>query len=189
MSQPSGDVTRLLKDWRGGNPDALHRLVPLVYEELRLIAARRLRREQQNQSIDATALVHEAYLRLIAQDVPDWHNRVHFFAIAARLMRQILIDRARTRKSSERGAELTRMPLDEITVLSTALPDDRLLALDEALERLAGLDQQQSRIVELRFFAGLTIDETAEALGSSAATVSRDWAMARSWLSREIEKA
>jgi RNA polymerase sigma-70 factor (ECF subfamily) len=187
MTRSTGEVTRLLKEWRDGNTDALNQLLPLVYAELRRIAAGRLRRERTTHSIEATALVHEAYLRLVAQDVPDWHDRVHFFAIAARLMRQILTDRARTRKAGKRGGGQAYVPLDEISV-STVLPDDRLLALDEALERLGALDEQQCKIVELRFFAGLSIDETAEALGISAATVNRDWAMAKSWLSREIEK-
>jgi RNA polymerase sigma-70 factor, ECF subfamily len=181
----TGDVTGLLTEWRGGRVEAMDELVPLVYRELQRLARHYLRREQRSPSIGATTLVHEAYLRLVQQPSPDWQNRAHFFGIAARLMRQILVDRARAKLALKRQGNAEPLSLDELPLLS-ALPDERLLVLDAALQRLAAIDAQQVRIVELRFFGGLTLEETAVALAISPATVSRDWAVAKAWLYAEV---
>ena len=160
-------------------------LLPLVYDELRRLAAAYLRRERPGQTIQATALVHEAYLRLL-KDKPDrWQNRAHFCAIAAHSMRQILIERARARGALKRGGVQARVTLDE-GLLAADSPHIDLLALDEALQRLEAIDPEQARLVELRFFGGLTIEEAAEAMNISAATVKRHWTIARAWLAREL---
>ena len=163
--------------------------MPVVYDELRRIAGSYMRRERPGQTIQPTALVHEAYLRLLKGKQPDWQGRTHFLAIAATSMRQILIERARARRTEKRGGERDRITLDEAAVgadeeLAGVALD--LIAIDEALERLAALDEQQAKIVELRFFGGLTIDETAAALGISPATVKRHWTVAKAWLRREV---
>ena len=180
MPDSSPSVTRLLHEWSGGRREAFDQLFPLVYDELRRLAAQHLRRERQP-PVQTTALVHEAYLKLVQEDGVRCDNRAHFFGIAARVMRCLLIDQARARASVKRGggAELI-VPGGELGVSLPANLD--LLALDEALSQLARTDARQSELVELRFFGGLTIDETAEVLGISAATVSREWTIARAWL-------
>lgn len=181
----SHNITHLLKEWSDGDRQALDKLTPLVYEELRRQAARYLRRERPGHTLQTTALIHEAYLRLIdAKDV-DWQSRAHFFAVAANLMRRILVDHARRRDADRRGGSQIRLTLDEALTV-TKEPDVDLLAIDEALDRLAAIDLQQARVVELRFFSGLTVEETAAALGVSPKTVKRDWSVARAWLRREI---
>ena len=181
----SHNITHLLKEWSAGDRRALDRLTPLVYEELRHQAARYLRRERPGHTLQTTALIHEAYLRLIdAKDV-HWQSRAHFFAVAANLMRRVLVDHARRRDAEKRGGSHIRLTLDE--ALATAPETDvDVLAVDEALNRLANFDPQQARVVELRFFSGLNVEETAAALGVSPKTVKRDWSVARAWLRREI---
>jgi len=181
----SHNITRLLKEWSDGDRRALDRLTPLVYEELRHQAARYLRRERPGHTLQTTALINEAYLRLIdAKDV-HWQSRAHFFAIAANLMRRILVDHARRRDADKRGGSQVRVQFDEALAVADETDVD-LLAIDEALDRLAAIDPQQARVVELRFFSGLSVEETAAALGVSAKTVKRDWSVARAWLRREI---
>ena len=170
-----------------GDRSALDALMPVVYDELRALAARYLRRERKGQTIQATALVHEAYLRLFKDKGLHWENRAHFLGIAARSMRQILVERARARQAAKRGGARERVTLDDALIGVTKNPID-VIALDWALERLAAIDDQQARIVELRFFGGLTVEETAEALDVSPATVKRGWTAARSWLYREINR-
>ncbi len=160
--------------------------MPLVYEELRRVAARYIGRERPGQTLQATALVNEAFVRLVSEKARGFQNRAHFVAIAALSMRQILVQRARARKAAKRGGAPVRVTLDEALVSADATSID-VLALDEALSRLAEIDAVQARVVELRYFGGLTIEETAEALRSSPATVKREWAMARAWLKRELE--
>ncbi len=180
-------MTRLLLRWRRGDDSALEKLVPLVYDELRRLAARYLSSERSDHTLQATALVHEAYARLVGAEV-EWHDRVHFFAVAAGMMRRILVDHAKTRRRVKRGAGAARVALDEV-VLVTPEPSIELLALDEALHRLEAFDQRKCKIVELHFFGGLTYDETAAALGVSQSTVLRELRLARSWLHRELERA
>lgn len=182
------DVTRLLTDWRGGDQQALEQLAPLVYDELRRLAGRYLRRERVNHTLQSTALVHEAYLRLIDQSRVQWQNRAHFFGVAAQMIRRILVDHARGHQAAKRGAGVARLSLDE--ALDASAPRDLdLVALDDALATLAQLDPQQSRIIELRYFGGLSIEETAEVIGVSPATVKREWASARAWLFRELSRS
>jgi len=171
--------------WRGGDREALEALMPLVYDELRRLAHHYLRQERNDHTLQSTALVHEAYLRLAGQNPPEWQNRAHFFGIAAHLMRQILVEYARGRGAAKRGGSACRLTLDEGLALSTELSVD-VVALDRALKELGALDEQQSRIVELRFFAGLTIEDTSNVLGISPATVKRDWVTARAWLYRAM---
>jgi RNA polymerase sigma-70 factor, ECF subfamily len=181
----SQNITHLLKEWSDGDQRALDRLTPLVYEELRQQAARYLRRERPGHTLQTTALINEAYLRLIdAKDV-RWQSRAHFFAVAANLMRRVLVDHARRRDAAKRGGSQIRLTLDEGLAVAKDSEVD-LLAIDEALDRLAAIDEQQARVVELRFFSGLSVEETAAALGVSAKTVKRDWSVARAWLRREI---
>jgi RNA polymerase sigma factor (TIGR02999 family) len=179
------NITHLLKEWSEGDQQALDELTPLVYEELRQQAARYLRKERPNHSLQATALINEAFLRLIDVKDVQWQNRAHFFAIAANLMRRILVDHARRRDAEKRGGSQVCLTPDEGLAWANE-PDVDLLAIDEALDRLAIIDEQQARIVELRFFSGLTVEETATALGVSPKTVKRDWSVARAWLKREI---
>ena len=184
----SSPVTELLVRWREGDREALDALVPLVYEELRRIAQRYLRNERPSHTLQSTALVNEAYVRMLAQDFPQWHNRAHFFAVAAQLMRQILVDYARNQRAAKRGGGACKLALDEAA--ENPLPMDvDVVALDDALKILATMDEQQSRVVELRFFGGLSIDDTAEALGISSSTVKRDWVTARAWLFRELDRS
>lgn len=182
----SSPVTQLLNRWRGGERDALDALIPLVYGELRQIAGRRLRAERSDHTLQTTALVHEAYLRLAGQDAPDLHNRAHFFGVAAQVMRQILVDHARSRGgAAKRGAGVCKLSLDQTVVQAEENGVD-VIKLDDAIRELAKLDPRQSRIVELRFFAGLSIEDTSKVLGISSATVTREWATARAWLYREL---
>ncbi len=187
MSNSPGDVSRLLAEYREGDRGALDRLIPLVHAELRRIAARALRAERKDHTLQPTALVNEVYIRLVAQQNVPWQERAHFMACAARLMRQILVDHARARHADKRGGANIRVSLGEET-LQTEGPQVDFLALDVALERLAELDEQKCRIVELRYFGGLSNEETAEALGISPRTVKRGWALARAWLRRELER-
>jgi RNA polymerase sigma factor (TIGR02999 family) len=175
----------MLLDWSRGDQEALNRLIPIVYGELRLRAARYLRRERPGHTLQTTALIHEAYLRLVEQRQVRWQNRAHFFAIASQLMRRILVDHARQRDAAKRGGPDLRLTLDEAMAVSDGR-DVNLLVLDEALTRLAEIDSRQSRVVELRYFSGLSIEETAEVLDVSPATVKLDWSMAKAWLRREM---
>ena len=184
--QTRADVTRLLVLWTGGNQQAMEDLLPLVYDELRKLARRYLQRERPGHTLQSTALVHEAYLRMIDQHDVSWQGRAHFFGIAAQMMRRILVDHARGRDAAKRGAGACKLTLDE-DILAPAERDINLVALDQALDTLSKLDSQQGRIVELRFFAGLSIEETAEVLKISPATVKRDWAMAKAFLSRQLK--
>lgn len=188
MSQPdTHDVTRLLKAWSGGDQQALNDLLPAIYQEVRKLARSYLRRERADHTLQATALVNEAYLRLVDQRDVQWNNRTHFFGIAAQVMRRVLVDHARMRNAGKRGAGERAVLLDEALV---AAPDEQLdlLRLDDALGALGDLDPRQAKIVELRFFGGLSIEETAEVMSLSPATVKREWAAARAWLRRELER-
>jgi RNA polymerase sigma factor (TIGR02999 family) len=182
---PPEDITQILQEVSGGNREAPARLMPLVYDELRRLADHYLRRERPDHTLQPTALVHEAYLKLIDQTRVDWQNRAHFFGVAAQLMRRILVDHARRHQASKRGGFRQKLTLDEAVDYSQTRDID-LVRLDEALTALAQFDARQSRVVELRFFGGLTIEETAEALSVSPATVKVDWSMAKAWLRREI---
>lgn len=183
------DVTRLLLDWSRGDPTALDRLMPLVYDELRTLARRSLRAERGGHTLQATALVHEAYLKLVDQRQVRWQDRAHFLAVTAQIMRRVLVDYARRHTSAKRGSGRPARPLDEAERLAAPAPLEDWLALDSALDRLAALDDRQARVVELRFFGGLTIEETAEVLQISPATVKDDWSLARGWLYRELRGA
>jgi RNA polymerase sigma factor (TIGR02999 family) len=185
MSADTENVTQLLQDWSAGNERALEDLLPLIYNELRHLAHNFLYRERPGHTLQTTALVHEAYLKLIDQKDARWQNRSHFFAIAAQAMRRILIDSARRNTAIKRGGPQEKLSLDEVPEISLE-PNSKLLALDEALKALAEIDPGQSRIVELRYFGGLTIEETAEVMKSSPATVKREWAMARAWLHQAL---
>lgn len=193
MSAPlAKDVTQILAEWRNGDSAALNELLPVIYDELRQQADRYLRRESPGHTLQATALVNEAYLRLVDQTSVNWQNRAHFFGAAANLMRQILIQHARAKHAEKRGGAAQKLYLDEVSALadnSVNEPNLDLLALDDALDELAAVAPQQSRVVELRFFAGLSIEETAEALGISPATVKREWNMAKAWLHRQISRS
>jgi RNA polymerase sigma factor (TIGR02999 family) len=181
------DITSLLVSWRQGDAAALDRLVPLVYDELRRVARRQLRGEPHGHALQPTALVHEVYLRLVDVERITLRSRAHFFGVAAVLMRQILVDYARRQRADKRGGGVTMMSLDEVSPAAQA-PSVDVLALDEALEALSSVDARQCRVVELRFFAGLNIDEAAEALGLSPATVEREWAFAKAWLLRRLSR-
>lgn len=182
-------VTSLLKAWRDGDPGALDALMPLVYRELHAIAARHMSHERAGHTLQSTALVNEAFMRLVGQRV-DWQSRAQFFAIAARVMRRILVDHARKAHANKRGGAEAPLPLDEahnVVSIATGIGEVDALALDRALVRLETLDPQQGRIVELRFFGGLTVEETAELLDLSPTTVKREWAIAKAWLFRALE--
>jgi RNA polymerase sigma factor (TIGR02999 family) len=183
---PSQPVSALLSKWRAGNHEALEALIPVVYEELRRIAQHHLRQERRDHTLQSTALVHEAYLRLMKQGPADIANRAHFMGVASRLMRQILVDHARRHRAAKRGGGF-KLELTEGMSLQKA-PNVDLIALDNALDELARLDPQQSRIVEMRFFGGLSIEDTAEVIGISRTTVKREWATARAWLLREMTR-
>jgi len=184
---PTENVTQLLMKWSEGDQTALEKLMPLVYSELRRLASNYLRRERQNHTLQPTALVNEAYLKLVDQRKPRWQNRAQFYGVAAQLMRRILVDHARQNKAAKRGgSEQQRLSITSAGQLGEK-PDIDLLALHEALEELKTFDSQQERIVELKFFGGLSIEETAEVLGIGHATVERDWKMARAWLRRKLE--
>jgi RNA polymerase sigma factor (TIGR02999 family) len=186
VSSAPGEVTQLLLDLRRGNKDAEGRLIPLVYKELRRIAAHHLRREAPDHSLQPTALVHEAYLRLIDIQEINWQSRSHFFAVSATLMRRILVDHARASRAHKRGNGWDAISLNDALLPSPARAPE-ILALDEALNKLAQLDQRQSKIVELRFFAGMSEDEAGNVLGISARTVKRDWRIAKAWLFKELK--
>jgi len=185
LAAAPGGITQLLLRWSEGDSSAREKLMPLVYEELRRLAAKYLRRERLNHTLQPTALVNEAYLRLIDQQKVEWQNRAQFFGLAAKLMRNILVDHARSHQAAKRGGEQYSVSLSRADQVSAASVVD-LVALHETLERLTTHDPQKSNIVELRFFGGLTIEETAEVLDISHATVERDWKMARAWLRREL---
>ncbi len=188
MEENSQQITQLLKQWSNGDAEVLDNLMPLVYVELRRQAAGYLRRERSNHTLQPTALINEAYLKLIDQRDVKWQNRAHFFAIAAQAMRRILVDYARERKREKRGGAAENLPLDEaLTIVSQEKSVD-LVALDEALNKLARFDERQAKVVELRYFSGLSIDETAEVLNVSNVTIRRDWNMAKAWLHQEITK-
>jgi RNA polymerase sigma factor (TIGR02999 family) len=181
----SENITELLVEWGGGDRAALDKLMPLVYSELRRLARNYLRRERRNHTLEPTGLVHEAYLKLVEQQSITWKNRAQFFALAAKMMRNILVDHARSRKAEKRGGERYLISLSKADRFAKK-PDVDLIALDDALCDLETIKPQHSRIVELRFFGGLTIEETAEVIGMSHATVEREWSFARSWLRREV---
>ncbi len=180
------EITQLLRAWGNGDQDALNRLTPVVYEELRRMARAYVRRESRESSLQATALVHEAYLKLIDARVAQWQDRAHFFAIAARLMRRILVDAARSKAAGKRGGGAIRVELNE-SLDGAPLDSDQMVRLDDALDALAKFDPRKAQVVELRFFTGLEVQETAEVLKISAQSVMRDWKLARAWLAREME--
>ncbi|HKQ79529.1 MAG TPA: sigma-70 family RNA polymerase sigma factor [Blastocatellia bacterium] len=187
MTSESQEVSKLLRAWSEGDQNALDRLMPLVYDELRRMARRHMDRQGHGHTLQTTALIHEAYLKLIDQKEVNWQNRAHFFGVAAQAMRHILVDYARARRAAKRGGDAVLVSLDEAAVAS----DERsaeLIALDDALEALAGIDLRKCRVVELRYFGGLSVEETAEVLKVSPETVARDWRLARTWLLREISK-
>jgi RNA polymerase sigma factor (TIGR02999 family) len=181
MARSAKEITQMLVEWSNGRQEVLHELTPLVYDELRRLAAHHLRRERPDHTLQPTALVHEAYLRLVDQTQVRWQNRAHFFGIAAHLMRQILVNHALAHHAAKRGGTALKLTLEEAASVPKGQDVD-LVALDEALTRLAALDPQQGRVVELRFFGGLTIEETAEVLRISPATVKREWTLAKAWL-------
>ena len=185
--QDSHDVTQLLLKWSNGNQDALSELLPLVYRELQKIAHRYLSRERSSNTLQTTALVHEAYLKLIDQNRVQWQNRAHFFGIAAQAMRRILVDNARQRLADKRGAGAEKVSIDEGLIDISDERAGNLIDLDEALQKLAEIDEQKSQLVELRYFGGLSIEETAEVLGISIATVNRQWRLAKAWLYNEVK--
>ncbi len=194
ISPVSASVTRLLVEWREGRDDALERLLPLVYDQLRRLAERQMRRERADHTLRPTALVNELYLLLVHQRSATWDNRAHFFALAAQLMRRILVDHARARQADKRGGSAPKVDIDEVAEIGGPGANGRadgsgpieVLAIDEALGRLATLDAEQARIVELRFFAGLTVEETAHVLNRSPRTIKREWRLAKAWLHREL---
>ena len=185
--EPPREVTQLLQRWRAGDRQALDALLPLIYQELRRLAHAQLRQERPDHTLQSAALVHEAYLRLIGLHPPQWESRTHFFAVAARLMRQILVDYARRHGAAKRGGGAATVSLDDAQRVSSRAAVD-VVALDEALTALATFDARQSRVVELRFFGGLTLEEISAALEIAPATVQRDWTAARAWLHREMSK-
>jgi RNA polymerase sigma factor (TIGR02999 family) len=182
MAEPAGDVTTLLIAWSEGKREALDELMPLVYEDLRRVAHNLLRRERSGHTLATTGLVHEAYLRLVDQERARLTNRSHFYSLAAQMMRRVLIDIARKRVAARRGAGAVKLSLDDVAEPGAIEPNDELLALDEALTRFAAVDPDLSRLVELRYFGGLTLEEVAEVMGTSTTSVWRDWKIARAWL-------
>jgi RNA polymerase sigma factor (TIGR02999 family) len=186
MDEAPGEVTLLLAQMKRGDKQATARLIPLVYEELHRLAVHYMRDERPGHTLQPTALVHEAYLRLVGQKRADWKNRAQFMGVAAQLMRRILVDYARQRVTAKRGGGAVKVDGDSLEVGVTAAQSEELLAVDEAVRRLAGLDARQSQVVEMRYFGGLTVEETAEALGVSPRTVHLDWAMAKAWLRAEL---
>ena len=187
MDASPSETTQLLRNWAAGDRDALRRLTPRVYRELRRMAGQFMKQEQQGRTLQATALVHEAFLKLVEVDNVDWQHRAHFFAVAAQIMRRILLDAARKRTAAKRGGDAARVNLDEIPDLA-ADRSGQLIALDEALDRLQVFDPRKARVVELRFFGGLSVEETAAVLTVSPDTVMRDWRLARSWLLTELKE-
>ncbi|MCI0336778.1 MAG: sigma-70 family RNA polymerase sigma factor [Acidobacteria bacterium] len=187
MSADTSEINLLLDQYRSGQSDAFERLMSLVYDDLRKIAAWQLKTERSDHTLQPTALVHEVYLRLLGQNPIEWQNKKHFFALATQVMRHILVDHARTRLRDKRSGEGKRVALEEVLNLSSVTDPD-LVELDDVLSLLAEKDQRKSRIVELRYFGGLSIEETAEVLGISVTTVKREWTMAKAWLRREMHK-
>lgn len=187
MTPSPPNVTELLRDWSDGDEQAQEKLFEVVYNELHRQAARYLRHEQPGFSLQTTDLIHEAYLRLISPQHVEWQNRLHFFAIAAKVMRHILVDHVRGRQAAKRGGSVIRLPLEDTMVVLSGQDLD-FVALDEALTRLAAIDPRQSQIVELRFFSGLNVEETAKVLDVSERTVKRDWNVAKAWLRRELSR-
>jgi RNA polymerase sigma factor (TIGR02999 family) len=185
MRQTPEELTQLLIAWHNGDRGALDLLMPLIYDELRQLAHRYLKRQPKGQTLQTTALVHEAYLRFAGRDAAEWRNRVHFFAVCAQVMRNLLIDHARARQSIKRGGDLHQIDLAEAAAVDAG-QDEQLLALNAALERLAEIDLRKSRIVEMRYFGGMSAGEIAEELGLSEITIKREWLKARAWLYREI---
>jgi RNA polymerase sigma-70 factor (ECF subfamily) len=183
----TNQVTRLLLEWGRGDKAALDELMPLVYQELRRLAGAYLRNEKTGHTLQPTALIHEAYLRLVDQNTPEWESRAHFYAVAARLMRQILVDHARTRIAAKRGGVAQKVSLDDAPAIAVRDEAAELLALDEALKKLAAFDERKCRVIELRSFAGMSVEETARALGVSEPTVKRETKLAQSWLRSELE--
>lgn len=186
-ASPSKELTGLLLDWSEGDQSALEKLTPLVHEELRRLAHHYMRLERPGHTLQTTALVNEAYLRLIDQKGVHFANRSHFFALAATLMRHILVDHARQRQNLKHGGGAERISLDE-TLIVSANRNENLIALDEALNKLTAIDPRKGKVIELRFFGGLSVDETAEALGVSAVTVMREWSMAKAWLYNSLNE-
>jgi RNA polymerase sigma factor (TIGR02999 family) len=176
----------LLKAWSGGNQQALDRLTPIVYPELRRIAAQYMRRESAGNTLQPTALVHEAYLRLVDANLAHWQDRAHFFAVCAQMMRRILVSAARRRTAAKRGAGCIAVELNE-SIDGAPMRDERMVALDDSMNALARFDPRKAKVIELRFFGGLSVEETAEVLKTSEQTVLRDWRLARTWLAREME--
>jgi RNA polymerase sigma factor (TIGR02999 family) len=187
MSTNREDITELLLAWNNGNKEVLNDLMQVVYDELRRLAHFHLAKERPNHTLQTTALVNEAYLKLVDQKKVHWQNRSHFFALASKLMRRILIDYARTRQYAKRGGGISPLPLDETLVMSPTRALE-MIALDDALTALSDFDERKARIIELRFFAGLSIDETSELLGVSPGTVMKDWTLAKAWLQREMDR-
>jgi RNA polymerase sigma-70 factor (ECF subfamily) len=185
--EPASQVTQLLRELRQGDSQAIDALIPIVYGELRRLASHYLRDERAALTLQPTALVNEAYVRLVSQDMPDWEGRSHFFGVAAHLMRQILVDHARRHRSQKRGSGVAAVALEDAIVFAPAKSDD-VIALDDALTRLAAQDERKARVIELRFFGGLTADETARALNISVATVGREQRLAEAWLHRELTR-
>lgn len=183
----SNQVTRLLVDWQRGDKAALDELIPLVYHELRKLAAGYLGNERRDHTLQPTALIHEAYLRMVDQDLPQWQNRAHFFGVAARLMRQILVDNARSQKADKRLGGRQKISLDDAPPIFTREDAAKLLTLNDALTKLDSLDKRKARVVEMRAFGGMSVADTAEALGISEPTVKRDMRIAQAWLRRELE--
>lgn len=182
------NITEMLHQWSCGNADVMNELLPLIYDELHRRAAAYLRRERPNHTLQATALVHEAYLKLIDQRDDNWENREHFFSIAAQAMRRILVDHARNRHRQKRGGSKEDVPLEEVLLATADEANVDVLALHDAMKKLAKFDPQQEKIVELRYFGGLTLDEAADSLGISRATAARDWQVAKAWLHREMTR-
>ncbi|MCA1625575.1 MAG: sigma-70 family RNA polymerase sigma factor [Acidobacteria bacterium] len=191
MNKPereASEITQMLREWSGGKPEVLDNLLPLVYTELHRQAASFLRKERPGHTLQTTALINEAYLKLIDRRDVNWESRTHFFAVAAQAMRRILVDHARTKYREKRGGDNVKLSLEYATLVAAKEKGVDLIALDEALNKLAEFDAQQARVVELRYFSGLSLEETAEALHISRATVARDWEAARAWLHRELTK-
>lgn len=182
------DITQLLREWSEGDQRALDQLLPMVYEELHQQAARFRRRERPNHTLQTTAIIHEAYLKLIDQRNVKWQSREHFFAIASLAMRRVLVNYAKASRREKRGGSAAKLQLEEAELTSVTEKGEEILALDEALTRLAAIDEQQARVVELRYFSGLGLEDTAKVLGLSRATVAREWNMAKAWLYQELSK-
>lgn len=183
----TSQVTRLLLNWQSGDKAALDDLMPLVYHELRKLASGYLKTERRDHTLQPTALIHEAYVRLVDQQLPEWENRAHFYGVAARLMRQILVDHARSKGAAKRGGEHLKLSLDDAPAVFTHEDATGLLMLDESLKKLAALDERKARVVEMRAFGGMSVEDTARALGVSEPTVKRDMRLAQAWLRREMD--